>query len=186
MYVFLRFILLDLLQQNRVVATKKHLLRGWKLSFNINPFGIVHGWSSILHATIGKNNGRYGDRTPGIWFHGGSTKLHICSAINGNRNLCYNSKPLPRNRFSTILIQQIQKANHQYFFQIYINGRKVFDVLNKRPQVFANVKYYASDPWFNAARAIITKFRVINLGHRGKETLRFMFALFTKNPPYSY
>ena len=155
------------LKKNRLIKYVTFLAQYWKLSFQIKPLRTVKGWSSILHATIGKNNGRFGDRTPGIWFHGGSTKLHICSAINGNPNRCYNSKPLPRNKFSTILIQQVrvrkrygQKYMIRIHFQVFINNKKVVDVVNQKPKIFRNVRYYAGDPWFQPAFAILRNFRL--------------------------
>ena len=151
-----------------MITQRNTLLRGWRVSFQINPFGTVNGWSNIMHATIGKNIGRYGDRTPGIWFHSGTTKLHICSAVNGNANYCYNSLSIPLHKHSSIIVQQIQSAsNHQYYYQIFINGKRYINLLNKRPQIFSNVKYYASDPWHQAAHATIRHFRLTMYKHKG-------------------
>ena len=149
--------------------TKKVLLLGWRVVFHIQPFDIVHGWGSVLHATIGGNIGKYGDRIPGVWFLPGKTQLHICSAVNGNKNYCKNTKPLPLNKFSTVVIQQIQKApfgNH-YYYQIIINNIVEHDVLNTRPKAFHNVKYYLGDPWYWAARAFVRGLSVVNLAHKG-------------------
>ena len=151
-----------------MIATKATLLRGWKVYLQINPFGTIDGWGSILHATIGKDSQNYGDRTPGIWFHSKSTKLHICSAVNGNRNYCYNSAPLPLHKHSAVIIQQIQLGhNHQYYYQIIINGKLVLNVMNEQARVFKNVKYYASDPWYTPAKATIRSFSLAMFKHQG-------------------
>ena len=76
--------------KNRAMLRKNPLLRGWTLTMDIKPNGTVPGWSNILHATVDNNRGKYGGRTPGIWFHSNSNKLHICSAVSGNRNYCYS------------------------------------------------------------------------------------------------
>ena len=163
--------------RNRLVKTVKVLPHGWVVSFKVRPFSTVYGWSNILHATIGGNDAKYGDRIPGIWFHSGSTKLHICSAVNGNKNYCYNTPyQLGRYKFTTITIRQVQKENYgnHYFYQIIINGKKVVDVMNRETKVFRNVKYYVSDPWHDAARANIQNLKVITLKHKGKkEILQF-------------
>ena len=154
-----------------MVRTVAVLPRGWSLSFQVKPFGKVSGWSNILHATIGGNIRNYGDRTPGIWFHSKSTKLHICSAVNGNINYCYNSPfSLHLFKYTTITIRQVQKSNYgnHYFYQIIVNGKKVVDVLNRVTKVFKNVKYYASDPWYHASRANIRHFRISFFNHKGK------------------
>ena len=157
-----------------MVATKHVLQRGWRVTLQVRPFGTVYGWSNILHATIGGNIGKYGDRTPGIWFHSGTTKLHICSAVSGHANYCYNSHALPIHRSSTIVIQQVQRRRtygsrsygYRYHFEIFINGVRKISVVNSKPAIFHNVKYYASDPWHNAALAVVSHFKLETYGHR--------------------
>ena len=162
------------LLKSHLIATKDVLPRGWKVSFKLNPFGIEKDWSSVLHATIGKNHGRYGDRTPGIWFSPGTTKLTICSAVNGNVNYCYSSV-LSKNKETTIVVQQVQsQKNHQYYFQVYINGKKAHEILNKSPQIFKNVKYYAGDPWYNPAKAVLTDFKLVTYKHKGEDRRRYL------------
>ena len=151
-----------------MIAIKATLLRGWKLFLQINPFGTISGLSNILHATIGKDNQAYGDRTPGIWFHSQSTKLYICSAVNGNKDYCYTSSALPLHKHSLVIVQQIQSGkNHQYYYQIIINGKTVVNVLNEQARVFKDVKYYASDPWYTPAKATIRGFHLVMLKHKG-------------------
>ena len=152
-----------------MIAKQKTLLRGWKLSFTIKPFGTVNGWSNILHATIGKDNDKYGDNTPTIWFHSKSTKLQICSAVNGFKSYTVHTLAIPLYKNSLIQIHQVQsETNHLYYYQIFINGKKVHDVLNKDPRVFKNVKYYASDPWYKPAHAIISNFTLATFKHKGE------------------
>lgn len=157
------------MKKSRLIAKLKTLPRGWKVSFTINPFGTLAGLSNILHATIGKNNEKYGDMTPAVWFHSKSTKLHIVSAVNGFKGYTFNSRQIPLHKNSSIQIHQVQsKTNHQYYYQIFINGKKVHDVLNKDPRVFKDVKYYASDPWYNPAHATISNFKLAIFKHKGK------------------
>lgn len=144
------------------------LSRHWKLQFSIKPLHVKHGWTSIIHASIGENVAKYGDRIPAVFFHSGSTRLHICSAVSGNKNYCKDFKPLPLNKFSTIIIQQIPKQRRygtksygtQYHYQIIINKKQVLDVVNTKPQVFHNVNYYASDPWHPPAIAIVSHIKL--------------------------
>ena len=146
---------------------RKTLLRGWKLSFELNPVGEVGGYSSIIHATINGNRG-HGQRIPAVWFLSNTRKLHIVSGVGANYNYIYNTKfNLPRNRFSTIVIQQIQKNDLSYHFQIIINGRLIHSVLNSRPKVFHNVKYYGSSPWYKPAKAMIRNVNLEQYKHRG-------------------
>ena len=154
-----------------MIQTKSVLPRGWSVSFLIKPRGVLHGWSAIMHASIGGNGHKYGDRTPKVWFHDWTTRLHICSAVNGNANYCYNQHgQLPKHSFSRITIRQIQKSDsgYLYYYQIFINGKKVVDVLNRRPAAFRNVKYYQASPFFQGANAELRNFHVKTYPHRGK------------------
>ena len=160
------------MKKSNLIATKDELPRGWKVSLEINPFAIYGGWSNVLHATIGRDVGRHGDRTPGIWFLPGTTRMHICSTLNGNANYCYNTPALPKDRQNKIIVQQVQNLNnYQYYYQIFINGKKVHEVLNQQTQIFNNVKYYASNPWYYPAKATIDKFRLETYKHLGKDLL---------------
>ena len=163
---------------------KRKLTRGWKVSLGVTPFGTVNGWSNIMHATLGRNLAEYGDRTPGIWFHSGTTKLHICSAVNGNKNYCFNSDPIPLNEESKIIVQQIQAVenNPQYTYEILINGEKVLSVFNDKPENFEYVKYYTSDPWYQAAKvAEINDLAIETYKHTGKFFILLNFKKGRKN-----
>ena len=162
------------LTRSNVIATKNVLPRGWNISFNIVPFSNVKWMGNILHATVGGDVGRFGDRVPGVWFIGGTTILNICSAINESANACYaRFNHLPTNKRSTSVIQQIQSAtNHLYYFEIYINGVIVYRVMNELPKVFNNVTYYASDPWYAPANAFLSGFKLVTYKHTpGKNTI---------------
>ena len=56
-----------------------------------------------------------------------------------------------------------------------MNGKRFVDILNDRPQIFNDVKYYASDPWHNPAKAVIANFELVTYEHKGK--LKFCFIL---------
>ena len=167
--------------------TKIKLTRGWDVSFEITPFGTVSGWSNIMHATTGGDDDVYGARTPGIWFISGTTKLRICSAINGDKTYCLDSDPIPLNKESKIIVQQIQAEDggDQYYFKFFINDKKVKSVLNTQPKVFYNVTYYTSSPWYQPAKAKINNFKLELFNHKGESStqnntnvIRFWFFLF--------
>ena len=166
------------IKRNRVIMRRKQLLRGWTLSMSIKPTGKVGGWSNIFHATIGKNHGRYGDRVPGIWFHTNRNRLHITSAVNGDVNLRYDKSVLPKNKFTQLMVRQIKKAN-KYYYQIFVNNKMVYNVENTKPSVFKNVKFYAADPWYNAAKAEIRNLNIVaHATTPGKLMIRIKFSIY--------
>ena len=148
--------------KNKLLTTKDVLPLGWKVSFDLNPYAVVGGFSSILHGTIDTNLGKNGDRIPAIWFWPGTTKMHMCSAISGNANYCFNTLTgLKLNETSNIVVQQVlDPKDGKYHYKIFINGKQVFSVINTRPEVFKNVKYYSGDPWYGPAKAKLTNFKL--------------------------
>ena len=82
------------------------------------------------------------------------------------------------HKYSTVIVQQLQAGhNHQYYFQIYINNKRVRYIINEKPRVFKNVKYYASDPWHAAAKATIKHFHLAMYKHKGKIDDSLMFNI---------
>ena len=138
------------------------------MSFKLFPFANLAGYSSVAHATIGKDSGRHGDRIPGIWLFQ-NTRLYICFSTNANANNCFLAKTtLPLLKNSTIVVQQIQSPdNYQYYFQVDVDGKRIHNTLNEKPLVFNDVTYYASDPWYNPAKAILTDFDLVTYKHKG-------------------
>ena len=140
--------------------------RSWRLSVEIKPFGKNEDWSNIIHATV-KNDIGEGCRLPLINFQKESTGLHICYDINNDNNYCFDTKPLLMSNFSSVVVQQIQKSDGVYEFQIIINDIMVHSTPNTNPHAFGDVSYYASDPWRDAAKAIIKNFDVKTFVHEG-------------------
>ena len=137
------------LQRSNLITTKELLHRGWKLSFVLNPYMVRSNLSNILHATVGNDNGKYGERTPAVFFLPGSSKLRVCSAINGNANYCFDSdEELPLHQHSKITVEQRQSLDdYDYYFQVLVNDKVVLpEMKNEQPEIFNGVKYYASSP----------------------------------------
>ena len=156
------------MKKNKKIVKKFRLNKTWKLSLKIKPAGTVKGWSNLLHVTTGKNVKQYGSRIPGIWFISGTNRLHICSAISGKNNLCYNTpKSIPRGKYTKVVIRQIYvKKTKKYIYQIFINNRKVFQRENKKAKSFSNVKFYKADPWYKPAKACLKNLSFYTAGKR--------------------
>ena len=75
---------------------------------------------------------------------------------------------MPYFKNSTIIVQQIQSLdNYQYYLQVYVNGIRFHNILNENPMTFNDVEYYASDPWYKPAKAILTDFDLVTYKHKG-------------------
>ena len=141
---------------NTLIGNVEEFYPEWKLSMDIYPTGTVSDWTNIFHATIGDDDGNYGDRTPSIWFIGGGTRLHICMAISGDKSKCYDSTPLPIYAWSKLSISQSEESEGFFMYRIEINGTEVYSVRNTWPKFFNNVKLYNSDPWYKPASAMLS------------------------------
>ena len=149
--------------KDKVIEEVDSLPPKWKFSFKIKPFKVEAGWTNVMHATIGKNYGRHGDRTPGIWFIPDTTKFQVATCIDDKSNAIYKtSTAIPLNQYSTVVVQQTPNAKNKAFydFQVIVNGKIEVSVVNKKPRTFKKVKYYASDPWYEAPHAAMKDFKI--------------------------
>ena len=145
------------LEKGKVIKELDVLPRAWKVSIEIKPSSKVKGHTSIFRGTIGGNYKQHGDRIPAIFFKTSSNKLIICSSINDNANYCdpKDLPGIPLNEWTKIVVQQIQKDDIKYHYEIFINGTNEHSIVNEKPRSFKNVKYYASDPIRKPADAMI-------------------------------
>ena len=140
-----------------------HLSRAWSLSFKIKPCQKrqLTDWLSIIHATAHNQNDQYGDSILGVWFKSNSSKLHV----NMTKDYHFNTEnELPRNEYSTVLIQQRQRNDSKFVIQLFINDKMLHEVVNNAAQPFQNVTVYAADPWHIPANAIVKELHWKNLG----------------------
>ena len=147
----LPYTLLKKSQLLKTITTYKH----YSMTFKIFPLRKVAGTSSILHFTAGPNAGT-GSRIPAIWFHGGSTKLHVRQGSPSSWNDgCDPGTPLPLSKWSEI---KLTLVGHK--FTVYINGKEACSSRNywKSDPGREKVKVYAGDPWHVASSARIKNF----------------------------
>ena len=136
--------------KNSLQTTLPRLGKEWVISFLFYPTSYTNNrWTSILHLTTGGNIGKYGDRTPGIFFHP-SSGLSVSSSVNGKHNYYKNVKPSPApiGQWTKIEISQLKKAD-KFIYKIAIDDF-TFSVENTQPAEFTNVRVFTSDPWYAA------------------------------------
>ena len=114
---------------------------------------------------------------PAVWFNPSSTRLHICTALNG-RNLCYDSQTLPLHKYTKVEIAQVQMHGTEYFYVILVGGQRVYQTVNTHARYFHNVKVYKANPWQLAADADIKNlvFRNLKRGMCFSFIRRFVFT----------
>merc|ERR1740124_905934 len=122
------------------------------LTFGIVPKGTVSGWTSIIHFTTGGNCCDYGQRVPGIWFRGSSTRLHVSTGTSSNGNDNQDlSEELPLNKKSLIEVRVVGSLATVAVDGVIKSSKKI----GSRPAL-EKVNVYIGNPWKPSANAIIS------------------------------
>jgi len=124
----------------------------YSLSFEITPKANVAGWSSIIHySKDGKDNETPGSRMPAVFFHPGSTHLHIRIGLEGATNVGIDTaSPLPLNTKTKVSIEAI--GHH---LTVYFNGVWAGFYVANAPRISGDAYLFLSDPFYQAADATI-------------------------------
>jgi hypothetical protein len=137
----------------KTVTTHKN----YELSFNIRPTRNVRGWSNVIHFTANnRNQGSHGSRIPAIWFFSDTTRMHVRQGRPGSSNDgCDTSAQLPHNRWSKVTVRLSGSV-----LTVLVNGQTWCTNRNysSSDPGRKNVRVYASDPWYVAAKASIKDF----------------------------
>lgn len=153
------------LESNKIIDNVALLSPYYELKFDLKPYGIVHGWSSVLHVTTGNDVTAYGDRAPAVFFHSLTTKMLVCTALSGNKNYCVTFKPLDVHKYAKIRIVQ-HVISGKLLFQVHINGKLEHSIENKDARFFKNVRVYSGDKWYTPANADVTNYSLQNTASR--------------------
>jgi len=153
------------IEQGNLLTTFKYMGKAFRVLFDLKLNNVKpRGYLSVLQMTTAdKREGkRYGDRNPAIFVKG--NKLHIASAINGNKNHNFDvQKPLQAGKWHNIEIRQwhvIDKRQdpeiEMVFFNVTLDKKEVYSIVNEQPKIFENVKLYAGAPFrYEAAKGKI-------------------------------
>ena len=127
----------------------------YELSFDIKPFGYKGIVSSIMRITTGSDKEVTGDRNPAIFFKTDSTQLYICSAINTNKNFCFNSVHLPLFEWSNVKISQ-DIYDEKLRFKVFVNGDQKYSIDQNYGRFYENQTIYNGDPWYEPSNALMS------------------------------
>ena len=121
----------------------------YKLSFEIVPTATIADWASILHFNAGnKDCCDLGNRSPAIWFHPGSTRLHvrIGDSADGNWGID-TADALPLNVRSEFILECKGKD-----VKLTVGG-KVYTATQPTYRYSGQLIVYAGNPYWPVAQA---------------------------------
>merc|ERR1719420_2678957 len=148
----------------------------YAVEFDIKPTAAAGGWANIIHFTTDSNCCAYGQRIPGVWFYGGTTRLHIRDGRGSNGNDgCDPAEQLPLNEVTNV--RMVMTADK---LEVFYNGESKCSGDRGDRTNFDGIKVYATDPWHEVAAGSLQNLRVITMD--SGDTLVPGATYFTANP----
>ena len=153
--------------KNKLVKEFQNWGKAFKVEFTIKVTKLpTKTWTNVFHFTA--NNGdreTYGDRIPGLWIHN-SGNFYVCSAVSGITDYA-KFVNLELGKEHQMTIQQLlevdsDQGTSRYWYEIILDGESKFLIENRQPKSFANVKLYASDPWYEPFSSDLGHVCIIN------------------------
>jgi hypothetical protein len=133
--------------------------RSYTLSFDLKGWS-ASGWRNIVHFTgTGIDCCSSGDRVPGVWYHGGTSKLHIRQS-NAGSGCCNNgydgpSAGLNYYKWTTVRISMNALEGQMYVSYVSPDADNPVSgvVIGGYSTVAASTRWsadvYGSDPWYD-------------------------------------
>jgi len=125
-------------------------------------------WQSVMHITIGntgEDRGKMGFQIPTVAVNV-YKDLYVIFPMNGNDSSKAVGKVEENKWINIDIMQQPTKIHDQYFFEVDLNGRKVWMEENKTPKVYKNPRIYVSSPWHPEVDGKIKELTISSkLGH---------------------
>ena len=130
------------LSKNQLLDTFANWGPTYEVSFDITVKSLTfEGWINVIHFTKEGDNGEIGNRIPALFLNSDSY-FHFCSAVNDQYNYQYNYDIVLDHQYHVI----IKQTDDTY--SINIDG-EIVDSQASQPHEFTNIKFYASNPWYN-------------------------------------
>ena len=98
---------------------------------------------SLFHLTTGDDLG-VGGRIPAVFVN--QDKYFFCYHVNGDDNYC-QSYIYGLNKDYHFEISQHKNSKGEAIYNIKVNGKTFYEIVNTTPLKFKDVKLYLSDPW---------------------------------------
>ena len=120
----------------------------YRLTFDIVPTGYTYYWGNILHFTTVNDWTDFGSRSPALWFWPGTTRLF--ATIGDSTNYLWGldtTDALPLNVRTEVTIECKGKD-----VKLTV-GTRVYTATQPTVRYAGNLIVYASDPWYEAAKA---------------------------------
>jgi len=141
----------------------------YKFEFTIIPTSKQNGWRNIFHNTISGQDKCDDCRVPGVWFHPGTTRLHIRAGSIGSGNFGYDpEEELPLNQETNVTVT-VRGDRMKVEYSGALKHSKTVKTFENRKSGAA--KFYASDPFYEPAQCKVKNVKWTNLGGHKAATM---------------
>ena len=131
------------LKRNDVIFDSVTVNPDYEVSIDLNLEKNTNTWwSNILSFMVEGINPHgfpQGGRIPAVYLYKESNMLLVCSALNGDGNVCWTSKEMPINTWFNLKIKQ-SFLYAEYVYEIFIDDKLMFEMANDQPTTFENVQ----------------------------------------------
>ena len=119
---------------------------------------LTPGWKSLFHLTTGEGSGE-GIRIPAV-FVNHDKFFHICYNFNGSTCQNYNYELNEEYHFE---ISQNKNSKGEAIYNVKVNGKTLYEIINTTPTKFKDVMLYLSNPWYEtfAPFGKLSNFKII-------------------------
>ena len=135
--------MMDQIKPNDVVFDGVTVNPEYEVSIDLNLQKNTNDWwsniISFIVEGINPKNFPEGGRIPAVYLYKNSNKMLVCSALNGNGNVCWTSQEMPIDTWFNLKIKQ-SLINSEYIYQIFIDDELKREIVNTEPRTFENVQ----------------------------------------------
>ena len=136
------------LRKGKLLTILPKFSKQYTVMLEVKPVSYSLGAQSVLHFSVGEGNGSHGIRIFGVWFSSLLGHFVVGTEINKNKNFHYaHGAKIPLNKWLEVTVSQYQTNDNTFTFEVKLDGKQVYAIVNNHPVEFNNVKVYASDPY---------------------------------------
>ena len=152
-------------KKGNVIGKIAKIKKEFSISVEIKPTDVVNDEANIIILTDNDKKNKLG--TPGIYFEKNKMELRVCMAgLHKNMRDCHKTKELPKDKFTNVVVKQVQRIDDKYQFYVLIDGKESQDSIkiNDKPTEYDNVEMSASGKDTTPAKAVIKDVQFNNVG----------------------
>lgn len=155
-------------RKNNLIEVIPKITKSWFVSFDVKRRAssvTPAKQDAVIFGFWGRqdNGTSLAYRLPKVWFNRGTFHITILLLVGTVGYEYTYGQDINTLKFTNFKVVQYQKHSGKYVYEIYLNEKKVFGVVNNDPREFEKVRVFSSTPWNVPCDCIIRNFIYSNL-----------------------